>query len=414
MIKNKNIINLLSLMAVQASNALLPLVLFPYLFKVLGAEYYAKIAISETIAIICLTIVIYSFDVEGVAKIIVSKTDKYSNLSDVFNRIFFTRILMFTAFLLLFIPFYFLLAEDIYLYALLWLLLPLGYIFQNSYFYVALEDNLHFAIINVLSRLIGVFFVFVCVNNGENAIFVPMLVGGSYVVGGVLSFFYAVYKYDIKVDFPKASDCFLYIKEGKEVFSGNISVMLYRDLNVVILGIIVKDATVISTYSIAEKLVKGFQATMRPINQLFYPKVIGALTSFTKPSPDSFRIIAKKTKIQLLFILSISVMLVISYFTIKTTTDLFSQHKEISSIASLFFIMNVGTLFGIANFMFGVAGLNLLNNKKSFAFMIIATGIIGIILATSLSFYLGGYGAAISFSMAEVILFVLVIRKYLL
>lgn len=93
---NKDIFNLISLIGIQAANAILPLIVFPHLLTSVGSKLYSKIALTEAIGVIILTAVIYSFDIDGVTRIskLKIKTD-IDNISIIFSEIFLSRLLVF-------------------------------------------------------------------------------------------------------------------------------------------------------------------------------------------------------------------------------------------------------------------------------------------------------------------------------
>ena len=74
--------------------------------------------------------------------------------------------------------------------------------------------------------------------------------------------------------------------------------------------------------------------------------------------------------------------------------------------------MNLAVFFGISNFMFGSAGLNFLSERKYFFKSIFLVGMLSVIITLSLTFFIGVFGAAISFVLSEVMLLILIIKKY--
>ena len=103
------------------------------------------------------------------------------------------------------------------------------------------------------------------------------------------------------------------------------------------------------------------------------------------------------------------------FFIAAYCVDHFSllQNKQrYELVVSYLLIMYAGVFVGLGNYVYGVAGLNSLNESRYFAMSMISVGclipLIGILLISQFT----GYGAAINFVISELTLFALVIKKY--
>jgi O-antigen/teichoic acid export membrane protein len=409
----KNIVNLGSLVVIQISNAMLPLIIFPFILKTIGEDGYSRIVIAEALVLIIHTFVLYSFEVNGISEIIKAKEKKNNEeLSKIFFKILYTRLILLTLALVFLLSIINFLERDLSLLLLLWLLFPLSFIFQSSYFYQANEQNFFLALSVLISRLLGMYLIFNYIGSSEDIYLVPLIIGLSYTMGGLSAFIYVIYKFElnfVRISFDEIQQV---LSTGKEIFFGRLSVMLFRNSNVLILNMIIDNNTAISVYSIAEKFINSLQAAIRPLNQLAFPKVISRLKNDDFPTKKLFIIIWKYTILQL-FILF--VLVVIGYFFIYNYVYLFSYLNDLPNkedILYLFIIMLPSAFIGILNFMFGTAGLNELGSKVYYAKIIFTTGIISLILSFLLSYLFEEKGAAISFVLGETILFLLVIKKY--
>jgi PST family polysaccharide transporter len=81
-------------------------------------------------------------------------------------------------------------------------------------------------------------------------------------------------------------------------------------------------------------------------------------------------------------------------------------------VLALVGIMAPAVFFGVANFMFGSAGLNYLGRRTYFAWAILATGVANLVICGTLASLYSGAGAAVSYALAELTLFLLVLRAY--
>lgn len=409
----QNKYNLIALIVIQVSNALVPLVLFPYILHVMGSSSYSSIVTSEALMFIMYTFTLYSFEINGVSTVVKLRSDVHSNgLSKFFINVFIVRILiLLTILLLVLIAYYYYNSLFIEL-LLLWLLYPLSFVFQSTYFFQGLEKNILLSLFVVISRVLTFFLISQFIFDSSDIFLVPFIIGSMYMLAGLASFIYIWKSYQVTT---KLID-FLYMKEllyeGKEIFLGNISVVLFRGSNVLLLGMLTNDSLAISIYSIAEKFIKSLQATMRPLNQYYFPKAIHILKDLEYPNKYSLEKIFKLSIIQLVFLVFLSFILFLIYY-FRENIIFINSYTNIEHIFTVIIIMLPAIFVGILNFMYGSVGLNYLNSKKYYAKAIVTTGILSLCISTILIAMFHELGAAFAFFGAEFLLFVFVISKYI-
>ena len=398
-------INLLSLFMYQGSNALFPVIAFPFLLHVLGVVKYGQIAIAEAVALFVVSAVLYGFDVTGVARILhpVNKEDKGS-VSVVFFGVLFARLMIFFLCLLLLLLSSIVINKQQVMLICIWLMVPLGYILQSSYFFVATESNLVPAVITLVVKLVFLALLFLCVNKASSTYFVSIIIGLSYVVAGFISLLYIVFRHDVKKARLGANHTLKYLKEDAPVFYGNVSVVFYKEFNLLILGFMHGSSVAIATYSIAAKIITCFQASIRPLNQYFYPKIVHRLSSVNYNVGKVFRVVAGKSIVQLAIILTMGIVALILFKLNYTRVAALLHNIDLVSLSLNIHMMFFATLFGAANFMFGSCGLNALLYKKEYAKIMIFTAVVNVLTGFLLVHFIGAYGAPVNFLLAEVFL----------
>lgn len=408
----RNIINFAALACIQFSNALLPLLAFPIVLNVVGSDYFSKIVVTEATALISVAIVLYSFDVEGISKIVHLdlKTD-IIKFSRIYSSVLYIRLIIWLICLSALILLFAFIKKDIFSLLCSWMLLPLSYILHSYWLYQGLEKNIFLAFITLSSRLICLFLIIKLITLQSDYYLVPIIIGITYVVSGIISLVYIRLKFKIKLIRITGPEIKKSINDGKEIFFGNISVTLFRNSNVIILGLL-SNTEAVSIYSIAEKAIKIFQAGARPLNQLFFPKVIRSISQLKGPNKSAFSAILKYTLPQLTMLSFVGTSIALIYILIrnKLPSNIGILHEQ--HIVFLISIMAIAVLFGISNYMFGMAGLNYLNRKKYFAKSIFLTGLLSIVFCVCLVISYSELGAAISFIFSEFFLFILITRAY--
>lgn len=410
-----DVFNLVSLAAIQVSNALIPLLVFPYVLTVVGAEAYTKLAMSEATAVAIIAVVLYSFEVDGTSRIIKLNWQKErGQVAHIFSSVLYARLFIFfvcVSIALVTAPF---LDSKFADFLLVWLAIPLSYAIQPSWLFQAIENNSKLAIFTVSSRVLSAIFIYIFVKKPVDALLVPAIMGFFYVVSALVSLFYMHRLLGLKLQKVPASVLMSFLRDGRKIFTGNLAVVLYRDLNVVILGIAQGSTTDIAAYSIAEKIIKGLQATMRPLNQIFFPKTLKLLGASKRVNRNHLKIIWPCIYPQLM---ALCLILILAITAAVIAISIFFPDKNIFEfyrIAILCALMIPATFFGVANFMLGVAGLNFLNEQKYMYRSILGSGMISIFFCYLLSMKFDAIGAALTFSIAEGFLFILILGRFFL
>lgn len=410
----KDLTNIASLACIQGANAVLPIFIFPYVLHLFGSAKFADLVVSEAVSLIILAIVLYSYEINGVSRVVTSYArGGITAASDVYCEILFSRLMIWFVCATIVLISGFFLQEQFFFSLLCWMLVPLSFIFQSTYFYQSIENNLPVAVFTLISRLACCLIVFLFLKAEDPAYFLPLIVGGCYLVGGLASSFYlkAVLglKY-ISVSFSRLWECLL---EGKEIFFGNIAVVLFRDSNLLVLSLFSVNPTAIASYSVVEKLIKAFQALIRPLNQFFFTKAIQSLRDEKTPSRGAFVKVMKLTWIQLATLATILSGIIILWLMLNEYLEFLKSYPNKQLMAGLFLFMTIGVFFGVSNFMLGTAGLNNLSSKKYYAKALILTGVVAVSACVIMTSLWGVYGTAISFVLGELTLFILIAIKYL-
>jgi PST family polysaccharide transporter len=400
-----NFVNVISLTAIQGANALFPLLVFPFLINVLGKDSFAKLVTTESIALYLLAISLYSFDTVGLQWIIESRrnSDKKSEASYFFN-ILGARLITFIISGSLIFVFYVWMGGKDYEVLLAWYAFVLGTILQNNYYFQARGNNLTLALCVVISRSISIALIYYNIDDSEDLVTAASIIGCSFLVSGLAAYI-TLSKYfattglellDIKV--MKSI-----LRNGKYLFIGNLSVGLFRSSNVLILASVTTSASVAS-YALAEKIIKSIQALTRPLNQFFETNIIKEWSD--KPIQEknhlcALRLICKNTKNQI-YLMLLVVTICIGALNYYKTRELFGGFDREAIL--LITIMSPSIIFGTANSMFGVVGLNLINKQYYFARVVFVVGIGILMFSIIFSNKFGSFGAASSFLFAEIFL----------
>lgn len=404
--------NLAALTLIQAAGAVLPVLVFPYLFHVLTAEAFSQLVLAESISLIVVAIVLYSFEVTGVSRIIRLSIEKDSaNISRHFNEVLWTRLALWAMCILAIFMSGLLVKPDLVWLIVGWSLVPLGYIFQSSYFYQGTENNVPHCVIVLVSRAIAVCSVYgISLFWNAPACF-AFSIGLCYLSGGLASLIYLLVTRRVGLCAPSSSSISHELKQGWHIFIGNLSVILFRDSNVLILNALNTTPSAIALYSVIEKLIKAFQASVRPLNMFFYTKAVALLPENGLPSPTHYATLRKFIIPQHRILgIGLACGVIVYALAIQWLPRLVPAPTSEALLLSCIMISSI--FFGIANFILGTAGLNNLNEKKFFSSTLIKVGLTSLIANTLLIGLFSNYGAACGFTLGELMLFLCVRMRY--
>lgn len=409
----KRILTLFQLAVIQGGNALFPLFAFPYILIKVGDGAFSKIVLSEALAMYVLTFSLYSYDITGVSEIIGKvKTGKTADVLAVKIKIIMARLFVFSIISGVISVFIYIFDRSLIWCFILWLMLPLGTIFQSNFFHQATNSNKTLALLVTFFRVTSLIILLVSDFNKNDIYFIIFVMSASYLASGLITFFSSLIKYrricnSIKIAHP--SEIFMSLKNGFVLFLSNICVILYRNSNVVILGL-VSTPSAVAMYATAEKIIKSIQALSGPLNQFYFTRLVHSNISASKLIDyPFFKKIWDNTKWQLAMlslVISCVVLLIVELANLATFA------KNIINVTPLLVIMSFSIFVGVCNYMFGVVGMSLVANERLFLLFSCITGCISIGVALLLSYKFGQFGAAVSYVMAEITLFFFVMSFY--
>jgi len=226
---------------------------------------------------------------------------------------------------------------------------------------------------------------------------------------------YAHHRLGLRLCAVSATTILGQLRAGSRVFLGNVSVFLYRDANAMLLAVAGASAPGVATYSLAEKLIKGFQAAARPLNQLFFPKALRALGSMRVPDRRSLWTLVRLTAPQWLALLGVLAALLGLAAVLDATGNAgtaWSGLPDRSTIVMLLSLMAPAVFFGVANFMLGTIGLNHLGAQTHLLRALLAVGVSNLVLCLALASAFGALGGALAFVLSEAVLCASIVSRY--
>jgi len=263
--------NFLSLTALQAVNYIVPLVTFPYLVQVLGADQFGLFSFVMAVVGYGVIITDYGFDLSATKHISTNSHDK-KKIDEIFSAVIMIKSMMsllFFLFLLLLISFVdkFSQTPELYLYAFG---LVIGQVLFPVWFFQGIEKMRYITILNAIAKMLFAGAIFLFVHKPEDLYLVLIFNAVGAIVAGILAFRIAVKKFGVTFALQSKQQYYFYLKDAWHIFTSRVAVQLYQSVNIVILGFFVNN-TVLGYYAIAEKIVRAGGSILVSIPRAVYP-----------------------------------------------------------------------------------------------------------------------------------------------
>jgi PST family polysaccharide transporter len=396
--------NFVSLSALQVLNYALPLVTFPYLVRVLGADKFGLVAFAQALNTYFMIVVDYGFNMSGTREISLTRAEP-EKISVTVSGILTIKCLMtiFSFMALLVITF------AVAKFRVYWqlYLLSFGVVVGNAlfplWFFQGMEKMKYITFLNFLAKAVFTALIFVFVRKSGDYLYVPVLNSLGYILAGLWSIWIIVRTFRVKFVVVPRRELYRIAKDGWHLFISRISISLYTVTNSFLLGIFASMATV-GYYVAAEKIVRVSMYLFAPLFQSLYPYVAQKAASAREMTIRNLSKIFKAVA-SLGFVLSLTfllfakpiVVLVLGggYEGAITIIRILALLPFVVSIASVLanltmvpfkldrYLMRIYVFGALANFLFIVSLVGVLHLKAAGA--AISTVVTEIIL-TSLMF----------------------------
>ncbi len=269
---NPLFVNIASLGLVQLANYIIPILIIPFVVRVLGVDFFGKASYAQNIITYLTIIVNYGFEYSATQDIAIHREDKTKLRTIFWTVIRFKIVLLAISFAILAVL-YFTFSKvneepRLYVYAAL---LNVGVVLFPTWFFQGIEKIKNMALFNFSIKALGAVLVILLVSIPDNYQKYVLILSMSYVVVGIISFFYVLIKYDLHNDEKNKELSKKVIRKGFPIFLNNVFVNFYTAAGMTIVGIYLSDME-IGLYAGANKIVIAvMMLTSMPVNVALFP-----------------------------------------------------------------------------------------------------------------------------------------------
>jgi len=266
--------NVASLGIMQIANYALPLITVPIISRIIGPDKFGVINYAASFMVYFNLLIAYGFDLTATRRI--AKDPQNQELkNEVFSQVQSAKYILFFVSALLFAVCLFtvpLLATEKTV-ALCSFLICMGTVFTQNWLFQAMQDLPRVAILNFFGKLIFTMLVIYLVKEKSDYIWQPLITGLVHILISLLTFFWAIKKYNLNFHFIGWSNVIDVLLKERTVFFSIIVINLYTTTNIVVLGLL-QDESAVGFYTAGQKLVEVIgMVLLLPLSQSLFPVV---------------------------------------------------------------------------------------------------------------------------------------------
>lgn len=258
----------------QIISYLLPIIIVPYLFRVLGPDKFGLIAFAQAFTQFFVILTDYGFNISATREISLCG-DETSKISRIFSSVMTVKAalvllsLILLAVALLFLPRF---RDDPLLYILNFGTV-IGIALFPSWFFQGKEKMSHITIINILGGLIMAPLIFIFVKSPQDYLLVPLINSCSFLITGILGQYIVSCRFAISFQLQGYDKFLRQLASGWNIFISIAAINAYTSMRIVILGLL-SNNSLTGFYSMAENIANAFQTfPLASFSQAIFPRL---------------------------------------------------------------------------------------------------------------------------------------------
>ncbi len=266
--------NVASLSVLQAVTYLLPIIILPYLFRVIGPEKFGLIAFAQAFVQYFMILTDYGFNISATKEISLYR-DEHVKVSNAFSSVMTVKIaLAFLSLLTLGIIVYFIpkFRKDWIVYVF-----SFGAVVGNTlfpvWFFQGTEKMKHIADLNIIGGIIFTLFIFLFVRGPQDYLMVPLINSCVFLITGIMGQYIVFRRFRVSFKFQGYKNVRRQLAAGWDIFISIAAINAYTTTRIFTVGLLTNN-TITGFYSIAEKIANLFQTfPLASFSQALFPRL---------------------------------------------------------------------------------------------------------------------------------------------
>lgn len=330
-------------------NFSLPLIVFPYVSRVLGPSGIGKVEFANSIISYFVLFSSLGIPTYGIREIARTRDNEFERSKVVYELGILLLVNSFISYIIYFVLIFFVPKFNCEL--LLFLVVSPSILLTDlnfEFFYQGIENQKYITLRYAIVKIFQILFIFLFVKNKQNYIVYALSLVGMNSLSTIFNII-NLRKYLVKVSLHKLQPL-RHLKDILIIFSSIVAINIYTHLDVTMVGLFVGDDAV-GVYSVANKLVRMVLTVVTALSPVMIPRLENSLQN---QKIEDFNHYAE---ISLNFILMMSVPCLIGIeFLASEIVLLYAGQTFSSAIISVRILAPIILIVGLANFI----GLQLL------------------------------------------------------
>jgi PST family polysaccharide transporter len=266
--------NFFSLSTLQGFNYILPLIILPYLVRVIGPEKFGLIAFAQAFVQYFMILTDYGFSVSATREISLCQGHKAKTCA-VFSSVMTVKFIIaaicciIMALLVHFVP-RFRSDQLVYIYSF-------GSVIGNTlfpvWFFQGSEKMKYITIINAIFGIIYTISICIFVRNQSHYLMIPLLTSLFSIATGIYGLFIAFRRFELAFVIQPYENIRRQLKTGWNIFISIVAINAYTTTRIFAVGLLTNN-TITGFYTIAEKIANFVQTfPLASLSQAFYPRI---------------------------------------------------------------------------------------------------------------------------------------------
>lgn len=381
--------NVLSLSWLQAITYVLPVIILPYLFRVIGPDKFGLIAFAQAFVQYFIILTDYGFSVSATKEISLCHNDRHK-IAKVFSAVMAIKIVMVLVSSIILALVIFLTPKfksDWLVYALSFGTV-IGVTLFPVWFFQGVETMKYIAYLNIFGEFIYVFLIFLSVKKPQDYLLVPFITSCASLITGFMGQYVVCDRFGISFQWPGYKDLWRQLKAGWNIFISILAINTYTTTRVFAVGLLTNN-TLTGFYSIAEKIANVAQTfPLSSFSQAIFPRLSKI---FHRNKEKAFELMKQIQFITInISLICLPIIFILAPFIVKLVCG--SKYPEV--IASLRFLLV--SVFFIASNAFRVQFLLVCGKTKIYSQIHILMAVVGLPLIILLIQNFSYVGAAMA------------------
>ncbi|EOI7364223.1 flippase [Yersinia enterocolitica] len=402
--------NIFSLLLLQGSNYIIPLLTLPYLTRVLGVEGFGVYSLTLSLAQYFVILIDFGFNLSASKKIAEHQDDP-----EYISKIFFETLISKSILCLVSIVIVVLLLATnshavIQRELIYTVLMLIGTTLMPVWFFQGIENLSIVTNLMIVAKLSMLPLFFIFVDNDADVKYAVMIQSSMNLVAGIIAIIYIYRKKLVRVvDFSNLRVSYT-LKDSFPIFCATLSISLYTMSTTIIIGIF-SNVYEVSIFTAADRVKGAILGVFLVLGNAFYPRINSLLVN---KKEEAYALIKK------IFYWQGALCIIITIFVIafsKLITRIMFGH-EYSEVSTLLILFSPVYLLVIQSTVLGNYILLPHGHKTSYTILPMVSAVIHIPLCAYLASKYGAWGGVLSIIVIETLSFICLIlilkRKKLL